>query len=663
MVENEKNQSRFFNENYNEIVSREEIDSFCAGIKAKIISKAEEIGITEEELLRLSRLSDVYMGENLTKEEKKEKIIFFQKELRKKARELNIPIEKLSNLVRFDLDSLSSLASRTSKDLDEEGKMNKSACKGDLENAKTKIKRGDFEQIKYNLEDGLKELEAEKKFALSTESVAAHKVKISKASLLLYLSSAIAGAPILKEIIDKEIAKGFYGKDLTLKALAENPELIREIDEFDNKNTPLDILTSYYYIEPLSYNNTILEFGVDKEYNKNNEQEKVVRIKGLDSDTNKMAAFKDDFRHLSGTHGGDGHFLPLDKFIENKEKIIELIGKDFDIPKEEAVNYTERLLLPDVSRISIVPLKDFKIDTAINYSQKMAEYDKKDKEINEKYLNGSGTLANGGWNDTALMQEMDDLKQWAIKNKIDGKSPISKFMNFKYVEETKGKKNINDEMENNFEQFHDLFIKALEKEGETIDHLKEVSKDNPEKIIEIIGKVLGKNIRYDYEEKNDILAGNIDKMDEKHEKGISFSTLSTGLGVCHDYAATYAAAKHVLEKEGVSNLDKFMVLATTSYKAQHAWTILITFNEKGNIVMAWLDLTLADDEDISKIPGQLDAGDKNHSYSAEKTNVEKMHQKAINKILEYNKFVELEKLREMFMQYYKKEYGILIDKE
>lgn len=201
----------------------------------------------------------------------------------------------------------------------------------------------------------------------------------------------------------------------------------------------------------------------------------------------------------------------------------------------------------------------------------------------------------------------------------------------------------------NFDKFEALFLKDINESGETIEHLKEIAKDNPEEVIKIASKVLDKNIAYDYGEYANITKKDFKAMEEKHDQGIPYMTLLTGQEVCHGYAETFAAAKYVLEKNGVPNMDKFAVFYTNSNKEKHAWDNLLIVNKKGDLEMTSIDLTWADDENISKIPNKLNAVDKEHYYTGIPEKVDKLHQEALKKILEFNTLAEEEKLREMLM--------------
>lgn len=265
--------------------------------------------------------------------------------------------------------------------------------------------------------------------------------------------------------------------------------------------------------------------------------------------------------------------------------------------------------------------------------------------------------------DSNWIQANNELKEWAKERGILDVQEGIKRETIDYPATLAAKlmeikKHYEDFQGENFNKFEELFLKVLEKEGESIDHLKEIGKDDPMEVINIIGKVLAKNINYDLKASSErsYIGVTYENQKIKHSDKIPYITLGSGLGICYDYAQTFAAAKYALEKQGVTNLDKFVMVYTDSEKfiyvdevgyIGHSWDNLLTVNNEGIVRITSVDLTKADDEDISKIPGKLNAVDEQHHYSGITEKVDKAHQEAVKKILEFNTLVEEEKLREI----------------
>lgn len=80
---------------------------FVNEFTTKILNKAKEFGISKDELLDLNKLS--YLNPELTIPEQDEKEKKIQDELERKAKEKNVPVEKLKRLTDFDLESIEDL--------------------------------------------------------------------------------------------------------------------------------------------------------------------------------------------------------------------------------------------------------------------------------------------------------------------------------------------------------------------------------------------------------------------------------------------------------------------------------------------------------------------------------------------------------------------------
>lgn len=207
------------------------------------------------------------------------------------------------------------------------------------------------------------------------------------------------------------------------------------------------------------------------------------------------------------------------------------------------------------------------------------------------------------------------------------------------------------------EQFGNLLLEKIEEDGYDITELKDIGKKDPKKIITILAEVISKNVEYDYEKYKLVQEKRYDEIKQQNY----YLTLRDGKGVCEDYSELFAVAKLELEKQGVPNLDKFVVLETTPHQdtQNHTWNNIITINKDGNIVMTAIDITWADHKNPLSISGKLNAVDESHYYKniKEKTNdVNTAHQKALEKIKDYNIFAFQKKLKKVLTEYDSRQY-------
>lgn len=502
--------------------------------------------------------------------------------------------------------------------------------------------------------------------ALSTETIANHKGKISLAQLGLYLSAF--GVPAVKELSGAhDMQVNIYGKEISLEDLAKNPELIKEIDQFHNGNTPIDILKTYQAKE-LEYNNTNLKLGTMVDIGLDNNVQKSIYFANIGGNLNDLDKLNKDLKKLNLSFQYKDGGVPLEKFIEDKDKISETIANDLNIPKEVISKYIEQYLVPDTSKISVVPLNEFKINKDLNFSKNGMDLTNKQEELFEKY----NVYGSDGYNSTNWLKAMNDLQEWGREKGILNASEDVGTVMSREVKNYKASPTVNferirDANQNfnntkNFDKFEELFLKDINESVETIEHLKEIAKDNPEEVIKITAQILDKNIAYDFNESSSITKNDTKNMEEKHAQGIPYITRATELGVCHDYAETFTAAKYVLEKNGVPNMDKFAVFYTNSNKERHAWNNLLMVNKKGDLEMTSIDLTWADDENVSKIPNKLNAVDEGHYYTGIPEKVDKSHQEVLKKILELNALAEEEKLREILTSLADAHHPEILDK-
>ena len=219
----------------------------------------------------------------------------------------------------------------------------------------------------------------------------------------------------------------------------------------------------------------------------------------------------------------------------------------------------------------------------------------------------------------------------------------------------------NDTMETNIidrDSFNNLLEQKLQENGHTIPELRSIANDNPKEVIKILAQTLGKNIEYNYEDLELIeLLKKADNMKEiasiAEEMGerSPYETLKNGEGVCYDYAQAFSKGIDFLYHRNVLDYNNLGVLTTEGDHMKHGYNILFSTSEDGNLVMTSIDVTWADDEDVSKIPEKLNAVDDKHYYTGIIKKVNETHDKALEKIKDYNILAFQEKLKEVLTQY------------
>jgi len=278
--------------------------------------------------------------------------------------------------------------------------------------------------------------------------------------------------------------------------------------------------------------------------------------------------------------------ISLNDFLENKEQEIKNIAEHCEISHDKVEKLINSYFMSDVSKISVVELDNFKVN-----------------------------------------KDLDNLK----------------FENLKEVEK------INFNEYGNKDKFEELFLECLEKEGYSLETLKEIAEDNPKEVIKIISEVIGENVEYDWvkylKHKFYDLIGKELGMKEIKSKGMPYVTLEKGKGLCYDYTATFVAGKYVLTEKGVPNLENFVALATTGEKLDHQWNAIATVDSKGTLVIPYTDSTWADPLCGDR---ELNAVDKEHYYNAK---LDEAHKEALKKIRDWNSLVKQEKLKEILTQY------------
>jgi len=632
---NFKNMEKINMPNDNSI--QEEIVNSEPKITSDNIGDEEKMPNIDIELAEIEKHEKEYYDQPASQEEmfglKKE----IEEKIEEKANELKIPKERLIELADLDLESLN---------------------KENLE--PLNLNRGGLEFIRDSIDRAINEYwRSEKTGKLVTAApsnidkllkfVGEHKKFVSLSELAIYASSF--GPAVLKDLAGDNAKVEIYGEKISLKDLADNPELMKTIDRAHNYATPIDILSAYSPPESFSYND--IEFSLAS-YNKiidENNVERMIYFDSITGSSENLKKMEADLENI-GISFKYEEKCTLDDFFKNKDKIIDIFSKDLEIPKEKVEKYIESLIMPDISNVSVVEFEDFRINRNLEMSEDITKLQQIKEEV---YKKNNVYSENGSFVPENWLKAEKELEKWGKENGYEdfdkalykeigenNKNPMNKLEILKFQE--------NFEYENS-ENFKDIVIDIFKEEGYNISTLKEVAKDSPEEVIRIISEVMGKNIKYDYIEAH---LGDISKdlrdmyQKNKHDKGIPYITIESGKGVCHDYGITFVAIKNVLEEEGVPNLDKFVSLSTTSNKQNHLWNVVATVdpNNPDKIIVSYIDPTWDD-----SLNGELNAVDKDHYYASIKEKVNEAHNKALDKIKDYNLLVFQEKLKKILTEY------------
>ena len=561
-----------------------------------------------------------------------------EKKVENKANELNISKEKLIELANLDLESL------------------------DAENLKG-LNRGGIEFIRDSIDEAINEFWRNKKTGkLVTAApssidnllkfIREHKKLVSLSELAIYAASF--GPAVLKDLAGANVEVDIYGEKISLKDLADNPELIQTIDRAHNYASPIDILATYSPLESFKHDITTFAFAHQDKVIDENNIERLIYFDSIGGDTENLKKMESSLENI-GISFKYEEKCTLDDFFKNKDKIIDIFSRDLEIPKEKIEKYIESLIMPDISNISVVEFEDFKI----NKNSEIPEDVTKLQQIKEEVYEKNNVYSEDwiGRNPENWLKAEKELEKWGKEN---GYEDFDKELYKEIKENKENNKNLNkleilkfqeDFKYENSDNFKKIVIDIFEKEGYDVLTLKEIAKDNPEEVIKIISEVMGKNIKYNYIEAYlDYISEDLRDMyqENKHNKGIPYITLESGKGVCHDYGMTFVAVKNVLEEEGVPNLEKFVSLSTTSEKHNHLWNAVITVdpNNQDKIIVSYIDTTWDD-----SLGGKLNAVDEDHYYSNIKEKINEVHQKALDKIKNYNILAFQEKLKEILTQY------------
>lgn len=611
-------------------------------------------------------------GNNYDQEVSENEIENLQKEIEEKieikAEELEIPKERLIELAGLDLESLEA---EKLKELNlRQGELD--FIRSDIDAAINEFQKSD--KPNTVLKDAPSSIDKIRKFT------GEHKKAISVGQLALYLSSY--GMPVLNALADNDAKVEIEGEKISLKDLAENPELMKKIDQARSLNSPIDVLKAYSPLENFEHNENEFSFGVAAKIDDDSNVKKFVffqdiggnsheSIEKLDNDLKKIGVSLLDSKGegksflLNINNAKEGCLL--DDFLKNKGQIAKIIAQDFNVPESMVEEYIESFIMPDISKISVVELGDFNVDKDLEIPEDALKLQQKRNEIYEKHNVYSEDWA--GKNPENWLKAEEELKQWGEENGYENiekaiqeekenyeNLPIVKLENLKAQEkEIAGEKNA--------DKFKDIFLKELNESGYSIEKLKEIAEKNPEKVIEIISEVIGENVSYSKGEylnikynnfieelMGDGLLGDLFKIDmfqdSKHSKGIPYITMESNKGVCHDYGMTLVAVKYLLEQEGVPNLDKYASIWTISNEQCHLWNGFATVDSEGNVAVSYAEPTWADSPE-----GELNAVDEKHYYASLPEKLDEAHQEALEKIENWNNLVKQEKLKEILMQY------------
>lgn len=583
-------------------------------------------------------------GNNYDKPASKEEIAGFREEIEKKiegkARELNISKEKLIELAELDLESL-----------DEERLESLNLNRGGIEFIRDSIDGSINEFSKSGKPDVLLK-ESPSRFI---ELIKKHKGKISLAQLGLYLSAF--GIPALKELADQHATVEIYGEKISLEDLAKNPELIKETGLFHKSSTPINV--------PLEHFNVEFLFKIDTKISADNNSEKYIYFDKLINhhifdESNENINFnkmEKEFGEIGISLNNEKGGCSFDNFYENQKAIINIISENLNIPKDKVEKYVKNIIELETSQMSLVKWEDWKVGKNLEAAENNLKLQKEKERISYKVSSSfEGTL------EEKTQKTEEEWLKWGKENGYDDvnkalekeimayeNSPMGKFkkfeeIGFKQVAESK-KETGNPEKD---AEFGNKFLEKLNESGYSMDELKKIAEDDPKKVIEITAKVIGKNVEYDLMQ---YLGFSKFIKTSDHSEDTPGDTLKKGSGICDNYAKTLAAAIYFLKENNVPNFDKIAILTTvvnTDY-GEHASNTLITADEK--LLPTSIDLTWADDENISKIPEKLNAVDEKHYYTKIKEKIGETHQKALDKIKDWNNFVFQEKLKEILLQY------------
>ncbi|MCK5466443.1 hypothetical protein KAI56_03040 [Candidatus Parcubacteria bacterium] len=467
---------------------------------------------------------------------------------------------------------------------------------------------------RFQIDKDTKDLKEKKlsKFEKFVESIRKHKKPLALGELSLYLSTL--GAPALNFLVDENVKVKISDKEVSLEDLVDNPELIKMIDKCNSTNTPLSIGKEFFSTKPLDCEKVKISFKEPFAHSnilcldiRENSEAKDIETKEVEEICNKI---KEELRHLNKDSNPEAEdiYIEMKNIEENKIKVAETISSHTSASKNEVLDYISDSLELNTSKISVVEFEDFEINS--------------NSDISLAKIKGTN------------IESFNDL----------------------FVENNTIETKIIDR-----ELFNNLLEQKLKEDGYTISKLKNIANDNPKEVIKILTQTLGKNIEYDYKKLELIQSQKkVETMEEFADlakeigKQNPYETLKNERGICFDYAQTVSMGIDFLDHKDVLNQNDFKVLTTTSHSMDHGWNILFSTDKDGNLVFTFMDLDCADDdkeENISKIPENLNAVDDKHYYSGIIKKVNETHQTALEKIKDYNILAFQENLKKILMQY------------
>lgn len=373
---------------------------------------------------------------------------------------------------------------------------------------------------------------------------------------------------------------------------------------------------------------------------------------------------------ISLSHQSGG--CPIERFFENKEKITEIFSQDLGIKKEKVAQYFENFFFCDTSKLTVVPYEDFQVNPDLsddNDTLELAHYKEgiyKQFQVDDE---------NGNRNGDNWLKAEKELDRWWSENNPDSNktfdealseekqnydsSPANKLEKLKFDEQQT-------ESFNNSEEFRAMFLQDLAAANYTIDILKKKAQDDPKAVFEIIAEVIGKNTDYYWTEYYVIKAINFADefpdgtpgkqlikdagmafINDKYADGEPYEALSSHKTVCHGYGKTYTAAfayaKDILEEEGVP-FDNVVCLWTTSDEENHLWNALVTVDDKGNLVITYIDPTWYDSG------AELNAVKDDHYYGGIKEKVDNEHAATLKNMKTWNTIILQQKLMDIVAQ-------------
>lgn len=190
--------------------------------------------------------------------------------------------------------------------------------------------------------------------------------------------------------------------------------------------------------------------------------------------------------------------------------------------------------------------------------------------------------------------------------------------------------------------FPNAIEKLLEKEGYNETKLKEIAKENPKNVIEIVAQIIDKNVKYDYE---------LNKLMKKKERGEPLSlaeaiallertptqVLEKG-GICGDISRVMMATSEYLKSKEILP-ENLLFSWTTSEFENHGFNSVFTIDSSGKLVSTYIDVTWFAPEEIGKAPYlyDLSAVDYYHKLGLSVEDIQKIMSARFSEYLKWTK--------------------------